>query len=199
MFKRQKKLSLNLKILRLFFITPLLVSIPFSSFIGDAKASLEFQWDQNTPFKKLKWFQKEPVKSMRNKIYFFLRRYDRKAELLKIDLVVPKTFKSTLKTKNIRFCKAEVGGFEGRTKCLEDVPADIEIQSEDVEIKNKETTIRRILIYPYKPLPRSKDTYAIVLKAINPRRSGLYQFHSYVQYAGEESSRYLGSWTIVID
>ena len=69
----------------------------------------------------------------------------------------------------------------------------------DIEINNKEATIRRILIYPYKPLPRSKDSYAILLKAINPRRSGLYQFHSYVQYAGEESSRYLGSWTILID
>ena len=199
MLKKQKKPSFNLKILRLFFITPLLVSIPFSSFIGDAKAGIEFQWDQNTGFKKLKWFQKEPVKSMRNKIYFFLRRFDRKSELLKIDLVVPSTFKSTLKTKNIRFCKVEVGGFEGRTKCLEDFPADIEIESEDVEINFKERTIRRILIYPYKPLPRSKDSYAIVLKAMNPRKSGLYQFHAYGQYAGEESSRYLGSWTIVID
>ena len=199
MFKKQKKPSFNLKIFRLFFITPLLVSVPFSSFIGDAKAGLEFQWDQNTGFKSLKWFQKEAARSMRNKIYFFLRRYDRKAELLKIDLVVPATFKSTLKTKNIKFCKVEVGGFEGRTKCLEDFPADIEIESEELVIKNKETTIRRILIYPYKPLPKSKDSYAIVLKAVNPRRSGLYQFHSYGQYAGEVSSRYLGSWTIVID
>ena len=33
----------------------------------------------------------------------------------------------------------------------------------------------------------------------NPKRSGLYQFHSYGQPKGESFSNYLGSWTIVID
>ena len=198
MFKKQK-FNLNLKILKLLFIVPVLVSIPLSSFIGDAKAGLEFQWDQNTGFKRLKWFQKEAKQSLRNKIYFFFRPFDRKESLLKIDLVVPSTFKSTLKTKNIKFCKVEIGGFEGRTKCLEDIPADIEIESEDIVIKKKESTIRRILIYPYKPIPTNKENYAIVLKTINPRRSGLYQFHSYGQPTGKVSSKYLGSWTIVID
>ncbi len=198
MFKR-KNLNLNLKILKLFLITPLLVSIPLSPFIGDVKAGLELQWDQDTGYRRLKWFQKEAKKSLRNKIYFFLRPFDRKTGLLKIDLVVPSTFKSTLKTKNINFCKVEIGGFESRTKCLENIPADIEIENEDIVIKNKESTIRRILIYPYKPIPRNKENYAIVLKAINPRRSGLYQFHSYGQSEGKVSSRYVGSWTIVID
>ena len=198
MLKRQN-FNLNLKILKLFLIAPLLVSFPFSSFIGDAKAGLEFQWDQNPGYRRLKWFQKEAKKNLRNKIYFFFRPLDRKTGLIKIDLIVPPTLKSTLKTKNIRFCKVEIGGFEGRTKCLEDIPADIEIENEDVVIKNKDLTLRKILIYPYKPIPRSKESYAIVLKTINPRRSGLYQFHSYGQPAGEVSSRYLGSWTIVID
>ena len=196
---KSKNLNLNLKILKSLLIAPLLLSIPLFPFIGDVKAGLELQWDQNTGYRRLKWFQKEAKKSLRNKIYFFFTPFDRKTDLLKLDLVVPATFKSTVKTKNIKFCKVEIGGFEGRTKCLEEFPADIEIESEDIVIRNKESTLRRILIYPYKPLPQSKDSYAIVLKAINPRRSGLYQFHAYGQYAGQVSSRYLGSWTIVID
>ena len=45
----------------------------------------------------------------------------------------------------------------------------------------------------------NKESYAIVLKANNPRRSGLYQFHSYGQPSGKSVLNYLGSWTIVID
>ena len=39
----------------------------------------------------------------------------------------------------------------------------------------------------------------IILKVFNPRKSGLYQFHSYGQPKGKSLSNYLGSWTIVID
>ena len=85
-----------------------------------------------------------------------------------------------------------IGGFENRTKCLEDIPADI-------EIKNIESSLRRLIIYPYSPLPSNKDSYAIVLKTFNPKRSGLFQFHSYGQPKGESVSSYLGSWTIMID
>ena len=56
-----------------------------------------------------------------------------------------------------------------------------------------------INIYPYSPIPSNKDSYAVVLKVINPTKSGLYQFHSYGQPKGESVSSYLGSWTIVIN
>ena len=129
------------------------------------------------------------------KLIFFLRPNDRKTSLLKVDLILPKTYKSKLKLENISFCKVEIGGFEGRTKCLEEIPADIEINNEESE----ESSFRRLIFYPYSPVPYSKENYAIVIKASNPRRSGLYQFHSYGQPAGKSTSRYLGSWTIVID
>ena len=46
----------------------------------------------------------------------------------------------------------------------------------------------------------NKESYAIVFKKIsNPKKSGLYQFHSYGQSKGKSVSSYLGSWTIVID
>ena len=191
MLKITKKLTLNLKILRFFIIPTILVSTPFYN-IQDAKAGLEFQWNQDSVYRRLKWFQKEDKKKFRNTIYFFLRPADRKSDLLKINLAIPKTFKSTLKKEKISFCKVRIGGFENRTKCLEDIPADIEINTD-------ESGLRSIDIYPYRPIPSNKDNYAIVLKVFNPKKSGLYQFHSYGQPKGESFSNYLGSWTIVID
>ena len=192
MYKNTRKFTLNLKILRLFIIPTILVSTPLFTNIQDAKAGLEFQWDQDSNYRRLKWFQKENKRKFRNKIYFFLRPSDRKNDLLKINLAIPKNFKSTLKNEKISFCKVLIGGFENRTKCLEDIPADI-------EIKNDDSGLRSIDIYPYSPIPSNKDSYGIVLKVFNPKKSGLYQFHSYGQPKGKSFSTYLGSWTIVID
>ena len=192
MLKIKKKNILNPKILRFFIIPAILVLTPFFNNIQEAKAGLEFQWDQDSVYRRLKWFQKEDKKKFRNSIYFFLRPADRRSDLLKINLAIPKTFKSTLKNEKISFCKVRIGGFENRTKCLEDIPADIEINTD-------ESGLRSVDIYPYRSIPSNKDNYAIVLKVFNPKKSGLYQFHSYGQPKGESFSNYLGSWTIVID
>ena len=192
MFKIAKKLTLNLKILRFFLIPTILVSTPFFNYIQEAKAGLEFQWNQNSSFRRLKWFQKENKKRFRNTIYFFLRPSDRRTDILKINLAIPKTFKSNLKNEKLSFCKVRIGGFDSRTKCLEDIPADIEINTD-------ESGLRSLDIYPYSPIPSNKDSYAIVLKVFNPKKKGLYQFHSYGQPKGESFTSYLGSWTIVID
>ena len=132
------------------------------------------------------------TKRSKNTIYFFLRPSDRKAELIKLNLAIPKPFKSTLKKEKISFCKVNIGGFNSRTKCLETVPADIEINTD-------ESSLRSINIYPYSPIPNNKESYAIVLKVFNPNKSGLFQFHSYGQPKGKLLSSYLGSSTIVID
>ena len=193
MLKETKKLTLNFKILRFFLIPTILFSTPLLNHLQDAKAGIEFQWDQDSGLRRLKWFQKENKRSFRNSIYFFLRPSDRRAELLKINLSIPKTFKVNLNDKKISFCKVRIGGFENRTKCLENIPADIEIETDD-------SSLRSINIYPYSPIPSNKESYAIVLKKIfNPKRTGLYQFHSYGQPKGGSVLSYLGSWTIVID
>ena len=196
MFKTTKKFALNFKISRFLIISAFLVSTPLLTNIQNVKAGMEFQWDQNSGHRKLKWFQKENKTRFRNTIYFFLRPMDRNTDLLKINLAIPKTFKSTLKKEKISFCKVKIGGFEDRTRCLEDIPADIEINTD-------ESSLRSIDIYPYSPIPSNKDnkeSYAIVFKKIfNPKRSGLYQFHSFGQPKGKTVSRYIGSWTIVID
>ncbi len=192
MLKNKNKFTLNFKILRIFIIPAILVSTPLLNNFKDVKAGLEFQWNQDSEFRRLKWFQKENRKKFRNTIYFFFRPSDRKTDLLKINLAIPKTFKSTLKNEKISFCKVKIGGFDSRTKCLEDIPADIEINTD-------ESGLRSLDIYPYSPIPSNKDSYAVVLKVYNPRKSGLYQFHSYGQPKGKSFSSYLGSWTIVID
>ena len=190
MFNKQTKFALNFKILKIIFFSPLLISIPFFLENNYVKAGLEFQWDQDSGYRRLKWFQKENKRRFRNTIFFFLRPSDRQANLLKITLKIPKTFDSTIKDK-VSFCKVKIGGFEGRTKCIEDIPADVEINEDNSSLD----------IFPYSPIPSNKDSYAIVFKNIfNPKKSGLKQFHSYGQYAQKNtSSRYLGSWTIVID
>ena len=192
MLKKTKKFTLHSKIIKFFLIPLILVSTPFFNKIEDAKAGLEFQWDQNSGLRRLKWFQRESTKSFKNKIYFFFRPNDRLTSLIKIELAIPKTFKTKLKAKNVSFCKVRIGGFDSRTKCLGDVPADI-------EIKVDESSQKKLIIYPYSPIPFSKESYAIVLKVSNPKRSGLYQFHSYGQPEGKSASTYLGSWTILID
>ena len=192
MLKRTKKLALNFQILRFFLIPTILVSAPFINHIQDAKAGLEFQWNQDSSFRRLKWFQKENKRRYRNTIYFFLRPSDRRTDLLKINLAIPKTFQSTLKTEKLSFCKVRIGGFDSRTRCLEDIPADIEINTD-------ESGLRSLDIYPYSPIPSNKESYAIVLKVFNPQKTGLFQFHSYGQPKGESFTSYLGSWTIVID
>ena len=191
MLKITKKHTLNLKILRFFIIPTILILNPFYN-IQDVQAGLEFQWNQDDGLRRLKWFQRENKRKLRNKIYFFLKPSDRRSDLLKINLAIPKNFKSTLKNEKISFCKVRIGGFENRTKCLEDIPADIEINTD-------ESGLRSVDIYPFRPIPSNKDSYSIVLKAFNPKRSGLYQFHSYGQSKGKSFSSYLGSWTIVID
>ena len=193
MLKNTKKFVLNFKILRFLLIPAILVSTPLIFNIQNVKAGLEFQWDQDSGFRRLKWFQKENRVRFRNTIYFFFRPSDRNSDLLKINLAIPKTFQSTLKEEKISFCKVKIGGFNARTKCIEDIPADIEINTDG-------SSLRSIDIYPYSPIPSSKESYAIVFKKIfNPKRSGLYQFHSFGQAKGKSVSSYLGSWTIVID
>ena len=189
MLNKQTKLPLNFKVLRFLSISPILLSIPFITNISDAKAGLEFQWDQDSGYRRLKWFQKENSRRLRNTIYFFLRPSDRKADILKLTLAIPKSFKTKIKSEKISLCKVRIGGFESRTKCLENIPADIEIKNDNSSID----------IFPYRPIPSNKDSYAIVLKVFNPNKSGLFQFHKFGQYSGETVSSYLGSSTIVLD
>ncbi len=189
MLYNPKRIFKKSKVVSFILFTSFLIPIPFFH-RNEANAGLEFQWDGNPNFKRLKWFQKNSDKRARNTIFFFLRPFDRKADLLKINMNIPKSFKSTLKEEKISLCQVKIGGFDTRTKCIKNIPADIEINKDNTSLD----------IFPYNPIPANKDSYAVVFKVFNPRRAGLYQFQSYGQYLGENPiSSYLGSSTIVID
>ena len=189
MLYKPQQIFKNSKILSLFLLSSFLLPISFLE-INKAKAGLEFQWDDNPSFKKLKWYQKNNEKRAKNTIFFFFRPYDRTAALLKIKMTIPKKFQSVIKKDKISFCQVKIGGFETNTKCIKKIPADIEINDDKTSLD----------IFPYSPILSNKESYAVVFKGSNPRRSGLYQFHSFGQPIGKTLvSSYLGSWTIVID
>jgi len=181
------KFSLR-KTIKLFLLSGILFSLtPF--YINSTKG-LEFQWNPDSGYKKLKWYQRTAKKNYKNKLFLFFRPSDRKTGLLSINIKMPDKFKSTLKPNKITFCKAKVGGYTSKSKCINDIPSDIVI--------NKDT--KKIEIYPISPVPSDKDTYAVVFKFTNPRKSGLYQFHSFGKSSGPiPVSKYIGSWTITID
>ena len=176
------------KILTSIFFSGILISL-LPHYINPSKA-YEFQWNPNNGYKKLRWYQRTATKNYRNKIFLFLRPNDRKTGLLSINIKIPDKFKSSIKPKNINFCKAKLGGYTSRSKCINNIPSDIVI--------NQDTN--KIEIYPISPVPSDKGTYAVVFKINNPRKSGLYQFHSFGKSSGPiPVSNYLGSWTLTID
>jgi len=179
-------------ILRKTIITTLFTGIFLSllPFYTNPTNAYEIQWNASDGFKRLRWYQRTATKNYKNKIFLFLRPSDRKTGLLSINIKIPDKFKSSIKPKNITLCKANIGGFTSKTKCINSIPSDV--------VLNKDT--KKIEIYPISPVPSDKDTYAVVFKINNPRRSGLYQFHSFGKSSGPiPVSNYIGSWTITID
>tara|TARA_B100000674_G_scaffold243772_1_gene200884 strand:- start:68 stop:628 length:561 start_codon:yes stop_codon:yes gene_type:complete len=159
-------------------------------FYTNSTNALEFQWNPTDGYKRLRWYQRTATKNIKNKIFLFLRPSDRKTGLLEINIKFPDKFKSSLKPKNITFCKAKLGGYTSRSKCIDNIPSDI--------VLDKDT--KKVEIYPVAPLPSDKETYAVVFKITNPQKSGLYQFHSFGKSSGPIAvSSYIGSWTINID
>ena len=181
------RFTLRKTINSLFFSGILVSLLPFH--VNPSNA-FEFQWNPNDGYRRLKWYQRTATKNNRNTVFLFLRPTDRKTGLLSINLKIPDKFKSSIKVKNITFCKANIGGYTSKSKCLKEIPSDI--------VFDKDT--KKIEIYPISPVPSNEDTYALVFKINNPRKSGLYQFHSFGKSSGPiPVSNYIGSWTITID
>ena len=177
--------------------------IGFSAFIFGTGASIlapkssaspgffEHQWDPEPGYKRLKYYQSSSDKLDRATYYFFLRGQERKDNITKLTLKVPDYFKTKIKPEKLNLCKVKVGGFKGRTKCLENFPSVI-------QIKNNQTSIE---IFPERPIPLNKDNYAVVMKVFNPRKGGMFQFQalSQSQQPGEiPISTYLGTWNISV-
>tara|TARA_Y100001968_G_scaffold306358_1_gene323116 strand:+ start:3996 stop:4583 length:588 start_codon:yes stop_codon:yes gene_type:complete len=157
---------------------------------ASAQSSLQFRWNDDGTYKKLRHLQGSKLRMDRSTYYFFLKRNDRKTAILKLTFKLPENFKATIKEKNVNLCQVRIGGYTTRTKCLEYVPA-------VVDISNDKKTID---IFPKNPIPANKKHYAVKLKIFNPRNVGMYQINAFSQSPGElPISVYLGSYLVEID
>ena len=151
----------------------------------------EYQWFPEEGYKKLRYYQTSSEKNDRATYYFFLKGTERKNNITTLTLTVPDYFDSKIKQKKLSICKVKVGGFTSRTRCLESIPAKIEINENQTSIA----------IFPERPIPQNKDTYAVVMKVFNPRKGGMFQFQalSKSQQPGEMPiSTYLGTWNVSV-
>ncbi len=173
-------------------------SIIFSTFIGIglgvfgntsslANTGIDFIWDTNSNYKKLKYRQSSTDRNDRATYFLLLRHIDRKTGIMKLSIKVPEYFDAEIKPKKVKLCQAKMGGYASKTRCIKNIPALIEINKEQTSID----------IIPEKPIPADKETYALKMKIINPRKSGMFQFHAYAQAPGAMPiSGYVGSWNI---
>ena len=151
----------------------------------------EIQWDAEPGYRRLKYYQSSSKSLDRSTYYFFLRGRERKENIIKLTLKVPDYFEAKIKSEKISLCKVNIGGYSGRTKCLDNVPSVIEVNDDQTSIE----------IFPKRPIPLNKDSYAVVMKVFNPRKSGMFQFQALAQsqQPGEiPVSTYLGTWNISV-
>ena len=192
MFKKQSLSGIK----KVFFIglSAFLFGTGASIMAPESSASpgfFEYQWDAEPGYRRLRYFQSSSERLDRATYYFFLRGRERQDNIIKLSLKVPDYFEARIKPEKLSLCKVRVGGFKDRTKCIENIPSVI-------EINDKQTYIE---IFPERPIPRNKDTYAVVMKIFNPRKVGMFQFQalSQSQQPGEiPISTYLGTWNVSV-
>ncbi len=155
-----------------------------------SKANLEFQWDPDPNFVRLKSFQTSSEVNDRSTYYLFLRPRERKTGILKLSIKIPDYFRAKIKPEKLSFCHVKIGGFTERTRCLKTIPAIYEINENQTQID----------IFPDQPIPSDKKSYAFVMKIRNPRLPHMYQFHAYAQAPGSVPiSGYMGTWSLDVD
>ena len=86
-------------------------------------------------------------------------------------------------------CRTTAGSMMSRTKCLETIPATIEVNDTQTAIE----------VFPDQPLPMDGD-YSLRVKLFNPRGKRMYQLNALIQAPGDvPMSGYAGSWLIDVD
>ena len=127
---------------------------------------MEFRWDGDRDYRKLYYYQTSATENDRSEWFLLLRAKDRKTAFIKLTVTVPDYFDSKLKPHRMRICRTSVGSMMRRSKCLEEIPAVIEVNKDQTEI----------VVFPDTPLPSDGD-YSLRIKLFNPhqqaRLSGL--------------------------
>jgi hypothetical protein len=149
----------------------------------------EFRWENNRDYRRLYYFITNTGKSQRSEYFLILKPKDRKTAILKLTISLPDYFDSEIDPKNVKLCKMSEGGMLKRTRCLETIPATVDVS------KNGKT----IDIFPATPVS-DKSTIGVYLNIFNPSAIGMFQLNAMAQAPGDiPVSSYLGSWIISID
>lgn len=150
---------------------------------------MEFRWDTDSNYRKLYYFQTSTIENDRSEWYLTLRAKDRKTAVLKLTVTVPDYFDAKLKPGRMSVCRTSSGSMMSRTKCLETIPATIEVNDTQTAIE----------VFPDKPLPMDGD-YSLRIKLFNPEGNRMYQLNALIQAPGDVPiSGYAGSWLIDVD
>ncbi|MEC8688071.1 MAG: DUF2808 domain-containing protein [Cyanobacteriota bacterium] len=156
---------------------------------GSTPGLLEFRWDTDRDYRKLYYFLTSSLENDRSEWFLTLRKKDRKTAILKLTVTVPDYFDSKLKADRMKLCRTSPGGMMSRSKCLETIPATIEVNENQTAIE----------VFPDQPLPSDSD-YSLYIKLFNPQGKRMYQFNALVQAPGDvPMSGYRGSWLIDVD
>jgi|TARA_A200000159_G_scaffold73770_1_gene68529 hypothetical protein len=150
---------------------------------------MEFRWDNNDGYKKLYYYQTSAIQDDRADWYLTLREKDRKTAMLKLTVTVPDFFDAKLKPERMSLCRTSRGSMMSRSKCLEEIPATIEVNEDQTAIE----------VFPDQPVPMEGD-YSLRIKLFNPKGKRMYQLNALIQAPGDvPMSGYVGSWLIDMD
>ena len=164
-------------------------SLPQAAQAQGTPGALEFRWENSRDYRKLYFFMTDTQRLKRSEYYLILRPKDRKTAILKLSVTIPKHFNAKIDPNRVQLCKMNKGGMLSRTRCVEKIPATIELADNGGAIE----------IFPDVPVS-DEDTIGVYIKTFNPFNAGMYQFNALAQAPGEVPiSGYLGSWLIQID
>ena len=156
---------------------------------GGTPGLMEFRWDSDRNYRKLYYFQTSSIENNRSEWYLHLRAKDRKTSFMKLTVTVPDYFDAKLRPERMALCRTSAGSMTSRTRCLEEVPATIEVNKTQTAIE----------VYPDKPVSVEGD-YSLRIKLFNPQGKRMYQLNALIQAPGDvPMSGYVGSWLIDMD
>ena len=156
---------------------------------GGTPGLMEFRWDSDRNYRKLYYFQTSSVENDRSEWYLHLRAKDRKTSIMKLTITVPDYFDAKLRPERMTLCRTSSGSMTSRTRCMEEVPATIEVNKTQTAIE----------VYPDTPVPVEGD-YSLRIKLFNPQGKRMYQLNALIQAPGDvPMSGYVGSWLIDMD
>ena len=150
---------------------------------------MEFRWDNSSDYRKLYFYVTNTMRLRRAEYYLMLRPRDRKTAILKLSVTIPSSFDANIDPKRVQLCRMSEGGMLARTRCVEQIPATIELTEDGSALE----------IFPDTPVADT-GTIGVYMRLFNPYNTGMYQFNALAQAPGDVPiSGYLGSWLIQID